>query len=289
MSGPLPDTPADPVEDYLDRLLVTLSGSPRQVRHTLAEVEAHLHDAVAEGVAAGLPESQAQAQAVARMGPVHEVTGRGPALARPSLALGRRLALTAALVGSAGFLAVGAAGLVARVLLAAKGSAFLTAPWPSGSYTRADCTHWLAGDPGAHSCVTAMLADHAGDFLLQAAAAGLLGLIGLAAYLALRERWQDRATLTALPAGPGPAQATADRRRTRHSATANTTAATAAAAPRLHGSPAPMPCCTISVSAAWPRKARAASAASTVPSASAVPAGSAVSVARSCHRSRRAR
>jgi hypothetical protein len=208
MSWPLPDTPADPVEDYLDRLLVTLSGSPRQVRHTLAEVEAHLHDAVAEGVAAGLPESQAQAQAVARMGPVHEVTGRRPALARPSLALGRRLALTAALVGSVGFLTIGAAGLVARVLLGAKGSAFLTAPWPSGSYTRADCTHWLAGDPGTHSCMTAMLADHAGDFLLQATAAGLLGLLGLAAYLALRQRWQDRATLTALPAGTAEALGT---------------------------------------------------------------------------------
>jgi len=201
MSGPIPDTPADPVEDYLDQLLITLSGSPRQVRHTLAEVEAHLRDAVDEGVAAGLTQSQAQMLAVARMGPVHEVTGRAPALARPSLALARRIALTGALVGGVGFLAIGAAGLVARVLLAVKGTAFLTAPWPSGSYTRADCSHWLAGDPGTHSCVTAMLADHAGDFLLQATAAGLLGLIALAAYLTLRQRWQDRATRTALPAG----------------------------------------------------------------------------------------
>ena len=97
MSGPIPDTPADPVEDYLDQLLITLSGSPRQVRHTLAEVEAHLRDAVDEGVAAGLTQSQAQMLAVARMGPVHEVTGRAPALARPSLALARRIALTGAL------------------------------------------------------------------------------------------------------------------------------------------------------------------------------------------------
>ena len=121
MSRGTADTPADPVEDYLDRLLVTLSGSPRQVRHTLGEVEAHLHDAVAEGVAAGLAEPEAQAQAVARMGPVHGVTGRGQALARPSLALARRLALTAALIGGAGFLAIGAAGLVARLLLTVKG------------------------------------------------------------------------------------------------------------------------------------------------------------------------
>ena len=47
------DAPGDAVEDYLDRLLVALNGSPRQVRHNLAEVEAHLHDAVAEGMGAG--------------------------------------------------------------------------------------------------------------------------------------------------------------------------------------------------------------------------------------------
>jgi hypothetical protein len=42
----------EPVEDYLDQLLLTLGGSPRQVRHTLAEVEEHLRDVVAEGTAA---------------------------------------------------------------------------------------------------------------------------------------------------------------------------------------------------------------------------------------------
>ena len=46
-----------------------------------------------------------------------------------------------------------------------------------------------------------MLADHAFDYLLQATACGLLGLLGLAAYLFLRHRWSDRATATALPAG----------------------------------------------------------------------------------------
>jgi len=203
------DAPGDAVEDYLDRLLVTLSGSPRQVRHTLAEVEAHLRDAVDEGMAAGLAEPEAQAQAVRRMGPVTGVTGPRSGLARPSLALARALTLTAALIGGAGLLAVGGAALIARALVAAKGDAFLTAPWPQASYTRADCARWLAGDPGTHSCVTAMLADHAGDFLLQATAAGLLGLLTLAGYFALRRRWRDRATLTALPAGTAEALGTA--------------------------------------------------------------------------------
>jgi hypothetical protein len=69
----------DPVEDYLDRLLVTLNGHPRQVRQTLAEVEAHLRDAVAEGIAAGLPEADAGAAAVQRIGPAatRRPTARG--------------------------------------------------------------------------------------------------------------------------------------------------------------------------------------------------------------------
>ena len=46
-----------------------------------------------------------------------------------------------------------------------------------------------------------MLADHAFDYLLQATACGLLGLAGLAGYLFLRHRWNDRGTMTALPAG----------------------------------------------------------------------------------------
>jgi hypothetical protein len=194
-------TSGDLIEEYLDRLLVSLSGSPRQVRHTLAEVEAHLRDAVAEGVAAGLPEEQAQEQALERIGPVHVVAGRPGVITRPSAALLRRLVLTAALVGGAGLTAIGVAGLIGRGLQAVKGNLFMTAPWPAGTYTQADCARWLANDPGTHSCVTAMLADHAWDFQWETAGAGLLGLLGLSAYLFLRRRWRDRATQTVLPAG----------------------------------------------------------------------------------------
>jgi HAAS len=191
----------DLVEDYLDRLLESVSGSPRQVRHTLAEVEAHLRDAVAEGVAEGLPEAEAEARAVARMGPVTAVAGRRSPITRPSRALARRLVLTAVLVGSGGLIAVGVAGLVGRVLAALRGDRFMTAPWGPGTYTQADCARWLAGDPRTHSCVTAMLADHTWDFLMETAALGVLGLLGFGLYLVLRQRWRDRATLTALPAG----------------------------------------------------------------------------------------
>lgn len=195
------DSPSDPVEDYLDQLFTSLSGSPRQVRHTLAEVEAHLRDVVAEGVAAGLPEERAQEWAVARMGPVTSIAGPSTVVTRPSWALVRRLILTAALVGGAGLTAIGGAGLVARLLATLRGDTFMAAPWPAASYTRADCARWLAGDPHTRSCGTAMLADHVGDFLLSTAAAGVLGLLVLGLYLVLRRRWRDHATVTVMPAG----------------------------------------------------------------------------------------
>src|SRR5262249_55817799 len=174
MTGDVTGTHRDVVEDFLDRLLVSLRGSPRRVRHTLAEVEAHLRDAVDEGMAAGLSEPEAQAWAVERMGPVHTVTGSAATLGRPSRGLLRRLMLTAALVGGAGLTAIGGAGLIARWFGAVKGTEFLTAPWPSGSYTRADCARWLVGDPGTHSLVAPMLAHPSGDIMLEATAAGVL-------------------------------------------------------------------------------------------------------------------
>jgi hypothetical protein len=190
----------EPVEDYLDRLLLTLSGPPRQVRHTLAEVEAHLHDAVAEGVAAGLPEPQAQAAAVARIGPLHAVAGRTALFSRPTPLI-RRIALSGSLIGGVALVALGLSGVISWVLAAIGGGTFVTAPFPPGSYTQADCARWLAGDPGTRSCLEAMTHDHVGDILLSSLAAGVVGLMILLAFWWMRRRWQDRATLTALPVG----------------------------------------------------------------------------------------
>lgn len=191
----------EPVEEYLDRLLLTLGGSPRQVRHTVAEVEAHLHDAIAEETAAGKSRPEAEAAAVARIGTVCDVTGRRAAFGRPMAALLRRTALAGLLIGGVGLVAVGISGAIARALAAARGGSFVTAPFPPGSYTRADCSRWLAGDPATHNCVTAMIADHVGDIALQSYAGGIVGVLALMAYWAMRRRWHDRGTLTALPVG----------------------------------------------------------------------------------------
>lgn len=191
----------EPVEEYLDRLLLTLGGSPRQVRDALAEIEAHLQDVVAEEIAAGKSRPEAEAAAVARIGSVCDVTGRRAAFGRPMAALLRRTALAGSLIGGVGLVAVGISGAIARALAAMRGGSFVSAPFPPGSYTRADCARWLAGDPATHNCVSAMIADHLGDIALQSYAGGVVGVLALMAYWAMRRRWHDRGTLTALPVG----------------------------------------------------------------------------------------
>ena len=191
----------EPVEDYLDKLLLTLSGTPREVRRTLAEVEAHLHDAAAEELAAGKSQPAAEAAAVARLGSVHVITGHTTQFSRPTAALLRRTALTGSLIGGVALLAFGFSGAIAWAMAGLRGGAFLTAPFPQGSYTSADCARWLAGDPAAHNCIAAMTHDHVGEILITSLAGGVLGLLTLAAHWRMRRRWQDRGTLTALPIG----------------------------------------------------------------------------------------
>jgi hypothetical protein len=190
-----------PVDDYLDSLLLMLSGSPREVRHMLAEIEAHLDDAVAAEMAAGKSRADAEAAAVARMGAVDDVAGRPMAFSRPTAALLRRTALAGSLIGGIALVAVGVSGAVAWAMAGVRGGTFLIAPFPPDSYTSADCAHWLAGDPGAHSCIAAMTSDHVGEVILNSFAGGVLGLLVLAAHWRMRRRWQDRGTLTALPIG----------------------------------------------------------------------------------------
>ena len=192
---------SEPVEEYLDKLLLTLSGPPRQVRGTLAEVEAHLQDVVAEELAAGKSLVEAEQAAVARMGACSQITGRPLQFGRPAAALMRRTALAGSLIAGIALVAVGISGAIGWGLAALRGGTFLVAPFPQGSYTRADCARWLAGDPSARNCITAMTSDHVSEVILNSFAAGVLGVLALSGYVWMRRRWQDRGTLTALPIG----------------------------------------------------------------------------------------
>lgn len=192
---------SEPLEDYLDKLLLTMSGPPRQARRTLAEVEAHLHDLVAEEMAAGKSLAAAETAAVARIGTVTQVSGHPLHFGSPTAALVRRSALTVSLIGGIALVAVGLSGAIGWAMAALRGGTFLVAPFPPGSYSSADCARWLAGDPSAHGCLAAMTADHVAEVVAYSLVAGVLGVVALAGYAWMRRRWQDRGTLTALPIG----------------------------------------------------------------------------------------
>jgi hypothetical protein len=188
----------DPIESYLDRLLVTLPGSPRVVRHALAEAEAHLLDAAAAAEADGMSEAAARRHAVELFGPVSVMAGH-PARLQVTPALRRRLILGVLLIGSVGGLAVGLAGALARIIQAGWGNSAIATPFPSGSYSAGDCARWLAHYPSTHDCVTAMTADHAADFLRNAAGCGVIGVLAAVAYVVLRRRWAGPSVSRALP------------------------------------------------------------------------------------------
>ena len=190
--------PVDPVEGLLDDLLLALSGSPRHVRHTLAEVQAHLDDAVAAGTAAGLSDTEARAAAVRDLGPVEGVASRSAGRSSNS-PLRRRIVLGMLLVAGVGGVAIGLGGLGAAFVRGVGGNRLVGAPFPTGSYTATDCARWLSNYPRAQNCLSAMTQDHADDFLRNTAAAGVLGLLSLVAYAVLRRRWWNSSVAGALP------------------------------------------------------------------------------------------
>jgi hypothetical protein len=191
--------PDDPIEAYLDQVLVSLPGSPRHVRHTLAEIESHLLDAATAAQAEGLDEHTARALAVRQMGPVAGIADRPSLTLRLTPALRRRVVLSALLIGGVGGIAVGIGGSIGAVVNVLLGDRAIATPFPVGSYTTADCRRWLAGDPSARDCVTAMTADHARDFLISAGLCGLIGVVAIAAYAMLKRRWSSPAIATSLP------------------------------------------------------------------------------------------
>jgi hypothetical protein len=179
----------DPIEAYLDRLLVALSGSPRDIRRRLAEAELHLHESAAELEASGLTSEQARAEAVRRMGPAEVAAGHERVTLYLTPALRRRAALSLLLIGGVGGLAIGLAGVLGLVVRAVWGPAAIANAFPADSYTAADCDHWQAAEPTAHDCLQVMTALHASHYLLDTLACGMIGLLALLLYLRLRRRW----------------------------------------------------------------------------------------------------
>lgn len=185
------DVPDDPIEDYLDHLLLRLRGSPRQVRRMLTEAEHHLRDAAAEEIAAGATPEEAAERAVARFGTARVVAARSNNVSVvPLPEIARQLMLVGMLLGGIGLLAVGVSGAVSAIFGSTLGARFVAGDLPGVTYTPARCLDFLEYAPRANSCLQAAAIHHYGEVVLYRLAAGVLGVLACVMYLALRRRWQ---------------------------------------------------------------------------------------------------
>lgn len=190
-----------PIEGYLDHLVAGLSGvSPRELRHLLAETEAHLRDDAEQATAAGKTQWQAEVDAVNRFGPVQAIVAATHArLVLPVGELARRVFTTALLLGGIGAVAVGVSGLLAAVIRLVGGTRALV-DVPAGQVLSAsDCARWLAADPGAHSCRDAALSDWAAETVGYRIALGVLGALVLMAVRVLRRHGSSPSRGATLP------------------------------------------------------------------------------------------
>jgi hypothetical protein len=191
-------TTDDPVEVYLDDLLVQLRGSPRMVRRVLAETEAHLRDAVDDGAS---PED-----AIARFGDVAQIAARcNTQTAIPMSVLARQLVLAAALLCSVGCLAIGVSGLASGVMDAVYGPGFVAGDLPTITYSSERCAEYRSLAPNEPTCLAAAARHHTNEVETSRVAAGLVGLAGVGAHLVLRRRWRTTPASGAIPAALVPA------------------------------------------------------------------------------------
>lgn len=178
------------IDEYLDLLYAELRTLPQEGRRILAEAEDHLREAMAEAVASGLSEREAAEYAISSFGPVSAVVRaharRGELF--PGAAAAGELAVAAWRLLSAGLLAVGASGLIAALMNHALGREFVGGQPSAAGLSAAACRYYLGNWPAARSCGQAWMMEVSSDAVTLRVAAGLAGLLMLAAYLAAR-RW----------------------------------------------------------------------------------------------------
>ncbi|MEY2474379.1 MAG: hypothetical protein QOK28_3708 [Actinomycetota bacterium] len=188
----------DPIEAYLDELLVHLRGSPRHVRRVLTETEAHLRDALEAGV--GAPE------ALARFGDAHTVAAAANRQANvPLPILVRQLLLAAAVLAAVGLGAIGVSGFMSAGMDAAFGPRFVAGDLPDITYTPARCSEFRVLAPHAANCAAAAARHHADEVETFRITAGAVGIAIFGAWLALRRRWRATPATGALPKSLVPA------------------------------------------------------------------------------------
>ena len=178
-----------PIETYLDELVLALAGrAPRELRTMLAEAEAHLRDAAEAAQAAGVPQRQAELDAVSRFGSADTLAAAERDRDRLSLrALLGQLARTGVLLGAIGAIAVGVSGVIAGCIRLVAGSGALVDVVPGQTLGPADCARWVGLRPEL-SCRAAAVADWADETVYYRIAVGVLGVLALLVYRRLRTR-----------------------------------------------------------------------------------------------------
>ena len=194
MSG-FPGAPAGgPIGEYLGLIRSRLRTTPGEASQILAEAEDHLRESVAEGLAAGLSEREAQEAAISSFGSVNAVVRAHNARLwryRPAVLLGD-LVLAAWKLGSQFLIAVGASGLVVAAMNVLFGRPF-TGAAPAGTrFAAPACQYWLHIWPGAHSCAQAAMLETSSDNVALRALGGMAGIALLAAYYVARKLLRER-------------------------------------------------------------------------------------------------
>lgn len=195
--GDQPDAADDRIESYLDELLLALRGRPRDARRLLAEVEGHLRESVAEGVAAGESRLQATEKALRRFGPPSAVAlGLPPRAA--FLALFGQLTEAALFVIGVVCLAAGAAAVPAAILGVSGDASLVTGDHPGQPLTVGRC-HQLVHLTGAPGCAQALSDHHLQEVIRSHLLGGWLGLVVIGVWWAVHVHRRHRPAV--LPAG----------------------------------------------------------------------------------------
>jgi hypothetical protein len=185
--------PDGPVEGFLDELFDRLAGTGRAGRRSLVEAEDHLRAATADAKATGLPQREAELQAVDRFGRAGSIAAALQRTHRGFGALIRPLLVGGFIIGVVGLLALGVSGLLAEVLGRAFGAEFVAGDAPGVTYTPQRCADFKEYFPNAATCNAAAALHHWGEVVEYRVALGVLGLLALGLGLAVRRglagRW----------------------------------------------------------------------------------------------------
>lgn len=193
-----PETP-EPIEDYLDELLIRGRLGPRATRQLLGEAESHLRETAAGLEQEGYSSLAAELEAVRRFGSptamaAAERRALRPTVGQLAIATGQSLTLLAGL----GLTAIGVSGLLAWAINAVAGPRFVGAV--PGTYPPQLCHYYQLSHPTAATCRQAAIWETSGDAVSLRLLPGILGLVLLAVFWLWRRADRPTGALNAVSA-----------------------------------------------------------------------------------------